>query len=476
MAFTVAKERAGSRSLASFTSYVISTRRPLLIHDWDKEKQEYPAPILFGNMRAARTWMGVPLLVGDSVVGVISVQAYHPNAYLPEEEQLVATVAEQVAVAIEKAWLFEAEQTSRQELAALYDLSRDLTDILDVDATLHLIARRAVETIHVSFARVVLCEGADFIVRAAYPERILDRSLAVGRHDPVRLNPIGQRAMDKNAPLVITAASQDLQPQEREAWLLDVARTVCLVPMRLGDRALGLLMLGEVRREEREPFTTKKIRLAHGVADQAASALHRAILRDKSQRDAAELAQAYEATIEGWSRALDQRDKETEGHTQRVATAALRLAKAVGMTADELVHLRRGALLHDIGKMAIPDRILLKPGPLTPAEWDIMRKHPVYAYDLLSPISYLRRALDIPYCHHEKWDGTGYPRGLKGEQIPLAARVFAIVDVWDALRSDRPYRAAWSEPAVRKHLAGLGGTHFDPQVLAAFMRIVDETP
>ena len=154
----------------------------------------------------------------------------------------------------------------------------------------------------------------------------------------------------------------------------------------------------------------------------------------------------------------------------------LRLAREFKMSDAELVHLRRGALLHDIGKMGVPDSILLKPGALSDDEWTLMRRHPVYAYDLLSSIGFLRPALPIPHSHHEKWDGTGYPRGLKGEQIPLAARIFAIVDVWDALRSDRPYRAAWPEDKVRAHIQSLAGSHFDPQVVAAFLRLLDERP
>src|SRR5581483_1480327 len=177
-------------------------------------------------------------------------------------------------------------------------------------------------------------------------------------------------------------------------------------------------------------------------------------------------------TIEGWSRAMDLRDKETEGHTQRVTEMTLRLARAFGVSDEQLVHIQRGALLHDIGKMGIPDSILLKPEALTDEEWAIMRQHPVYAYELLSPIAYLRPALDIPYCHHEKWDGSGYPRGLKGEQIPLAARLFAIVDVWDALRSDRPYRKAWTLERVCDHLHSLRGTHFQPEVVDAFLEMI----
>ena len=185
-----------------------------------------------------------------------------------------------------------------------------------------------------------------------------------------------------------------------------------------------------------------------------------------------ELAQAYDGTIEGWSRALDLRDHETEGHSQRVTEMTVTLARAFGMSEEELVHVRRGALLHDIGKMGVPDSILLKPGPLTEEEWVVMRRHPVYAYEMLSEVSFVRPALEIPHCHHEKWDGTGYPRGLAGDNIPLAARLFAVVDVWDALRSDRPYRSAWPIEKTRDHIASLAGTHFDPQAVAVFLNHV----
>jgi PAS domain S-box-containing protein/putative nucleotidyltransferase with HDIG domain len=181
---------------------------------------------------------------------------------------------------------------------------------------------------------------------------------------------------------------------------------------------------------------------------------------------------AYDATIEGWSRALDYRDHETEGHSQRVTELTLRLARAVGMCEEELIHVRRGALLHDIGKMAVPDSVLLKPGPLDDAEWEIMRRHPSYAHEMLAPVAFLRPALEIPYCHHEKWDGTGYPQCLRGEQIPLAARLFAVVDVWDALRSDRPYRRAWERERVLDHIRGLSETHFDPQAVEAFLTLM----
>jgi len=185
-----------------------------------------------------------------------------------------------------------------------------------------------------------------------------------------------------------------------------------------------------------------------------------------------QLLSAYDETIEGWSRAMDLRDKETEGHSQRVTDLTMKLASTFGISKEEMVHVRRGALLHDMGKLGIPDSILLKSSQLTDEEWAFMRQHPQLAYDMLYPIEYLRPTLDIPYCHHEKWDGTGYPRGLQGEQIPLVARIFAVVDVWDALTSDRPYRKAWEQEKVFKHIKEQSGKHFDPLVVNAFLEII----
>jgi hypothetical protein len=190
----------------------------------------------------------------------------------------------------------------------------------------------------------------------------------------------------------------------------------------------------------------------------------------------AELSRAYEATIEGWARALDLRDKETEGHSRRVTEMTMALARTMGFGPKELEHVRRGALLHDIGKMGIPDSILLKPGPLTDEERAIMQRHPLYAFDWLSPITFLHPALDIPYCHHERWDGTGYPRGLAGDDIPLAARIFAAVDIWDALSNDRPYRGAWPPEQTVAHIRSLAGSHLEPRVVDAFLQVILSEP
>jgi len=238
---------------------------------------------------------------------------------------------------------------------------------------------------------------------------------------------------------------------------------------------LPLISKGEIK-GVLEMFTHNPLTVDEGwqdfaetLASQAAVAIEQMNYFEGMQRANFELRMAYDATLEGWSKALDLRGNETQGHFQEVAEIAARLARTMGMAPQDIVHLRRGALLHDIGEMSIPDAILLKPGPLTDEEMAIMRQHPSTAYEFLSDIVYLRPAVDIPYCHHEHWDGSGYPRGLKGKRIPWAARIFAVVDAWYALTSDRSYRAALPEAKAREILLSLAGVHYDPSVVDAFL-------
>ncbi len=188
---------------------------------------------------------------------------------------------------------------------------------------------------------------------------------------------------------------------------------------------------------------------------------------------AARMERFCDATIEGWARMLELRDHETEGHSRRVADLAMRVARTMGLDDASLIHVRRGALLHDIGKIAVPDAILGKDGPLDEAEWLVMRRHPELARRMLEPIGFLLPALAIPTGHHERWDGTGYPQGLKGEEIPISARIFAVADIFDALSHDRPYRLAWPADRVIEHIISLSGTHLDPKVVDAFRSIFD---
>jgi PAS domain S-box-containing protein len=241
------------------------------------------------------------------------------------------------------------------------------------------------------------------------------------------------------------------------------------VPLVVKGKVRGIL---EVYKREKINPDRDWVEFLEALAAQASIAVDNKSLFENLQRSNQELAQAYDATLEGWSKTLELRDQDTEGHTRRVTELTLRLASAMGVRGDELVHVRRGALLHDIGKVGIPDSILTKPGPLTEEEWQIMRQHPVYAYELLSPVEFLVEALNIPYCHHERWDGTGYPRGLIGEDIPLDARIFAVVDVWDALLSIRPYRKAWSREKAVAYIIEQAGRQFDPMVVDAFLKLI----
>jgi putative nucleotidyltransferase with HDIG domain len=197
-------------------------------------------------------------------------------------------------------------------------------------------------------------------------------------------------------------------------------------------------------------------------------------LFEKTRAQAIELKHAYNSTLEGWALALEIRDKETQGHSVRIANLAVKLARRMGVPEDQMENLRRGALLHDIGKLGVPDTILLKQGKLTGDDWTIMQKHPTYAYEMLSQIKDFKDSIDIPFCHHEWWDGSGYPRGLEGEEIPVAARIFSIIDVWDALTSDRPYRPAWKKKEAMAHIINQAGTHFDPNVVNEFVQMIME--
>jgi putative nucleotidyltransferase with HDIG domain len=278
------------------------------------------------------------------------------------------------------------------------------------------------------------------------------------------------RAAQEREVVIIQDLDRNLGGLQRSADLAREGFTTYIgVPLLARGQIQGVL---EIFHRDRLNLDPEKFDFLKMLAGPAAIAVDNARLVESLQDSNAELMMAYDEAIEGWSRAMDLRDEETEGHTLRVTELTLRLANSLGISTEEMVHIRRGALLHDIGKIGVPDNILRKPGKLTDDEWAVMRRHPQFAYDMLAPIIYLRKSLDIPYCHHERWDGTGYPRGLDGNQIPLAARIFAVADVWDALTSDRPYRKAWPEKKALDHIREQSGKHFDPRSVEAFLGIM----
>ncbi|MFH1079918.1 MAG: PAS domain S-box protein [Pseudomonadota bacterium] len=366
------------------------------------------------------------------------------------------------------------EQLKRQidRLAALRAIDMAITGSLDIRVTFNIFLEHVVACLGVDAADVLVLDShlynkLTFVAGRGFRTdalRYTNLSLGAG---------YAGRVAQERKTIFIPDLEKEAQDLLKKSPVLRSENfvTYCGAPLIAKGQLKGVLEI--FNRTPIEP-SQEWLDFLEALATQAAIAIDNAKLFDDLQKSNLDLIQAYDNTLEGWSRALDLRDKETEGHSQRVMEMTLRLAGQMGMRDSELVHVRRGALLHDIGKMGIPDGILLKPGQLNDEEWEIMRKHPVYAYELLSPISHLRPALDIPYCHHEKWDGTGYPRGLKGEQIPLAARIFAIVDIWDALSSDRPYRPAWPEEKVREHIKEQTGKHFDPKVVEAFLELLNE--
>ena len=444
---------------------VIGQGRPLVSREFKHD------PTTRETVRAQipEGWGGacIPIQAVDQIVGALFVSVQLPRELSPAEVHLLTTITEMAGNAIQRTRLHEETRLRLQQLAALHEIDQAITANFDVHLTFDAVLKQVITQLDVDAAAILLLNPHTQSLEYGSGQGFRSKAITRAR---LRLGEgIAGRAALEHRVIGVSNRSDSLDLSDQSPFLADENFVAFFaVPLIVKGQVKGVLDVFQ-----RRPFepTAEWLGFLETLAGQAAIALDNAELFSGLQRSNADLVLAYDTTIEGWSRALDLRDKETEGHTQRVTEMTIRLARTMGFSDADLVHIRRGGLLHDIGKMGIPDSILLKHGPLTEDEWAIMRQHPVYAYELLSPIAYLKSALDIPYCHHEKWDGTGYPRGLKGEQIPLAARIFAVVDVWDALLSDRPYRAAWMREQVLDHIRTLSGTHFDPQVVEQFLRL-----
>ncbi len=364
----------------------------------------------------------------------------------------------------------EQVQHQIKKLSGLRSIDMAISSSLDLNITLNIFVAEAVKQLDVDAANVLLLNSSANLLE--YAASLGFRTSAL-KHSHVRLGEgyAGTAAIE-NRIISVPNLKREVTGF-RILKLLEVEDfvTYYAVPLVAKGHVIGVLEL--FHRSSLEP-DEEWFEFVAALALQAAIAIDNNSLFYNLERSKMDLFLAYDRTIEGWSLALDYRDKETAGHSQRVTELTLRIARELGMNEEELVHVRRGALLHDIGKMGIPDSILLKAGTLTDEEWNIMRLHPVYSQDFLYPVVYLRPAIDIPYCHHEKWDGSGYPRGLKGEQIPRSARIFTVVDVWDALRTDRRYRPAWTEEKTIEYIRSLSGIQFDPEVVEAFLRTIAE--
>jgi len=363
----------------------------------------------------------------------------------------------------------ESIRTQLTRLAALRAIDIAITGNLDSRVSLNVVLEQTTEQLGMDAAAILLLNPHTQMLRYAAGRGFRNRAI---EHSHVRVGEgLSGKAMLERQVVHVHEPSRTSEFTRAAAIEGEGFVEYYGAPLVARGHLLGVLeVFHRAPHQASEEWRT----FLETLAGQAAIAVDNAQLFQDLQRSNRELSQAYDATIAGWSSALDLRDKETEGHTQRVTELTERLARAAGIPEAELVDVRRGSLLHDIGKLGVPDAILHKPGPLNEDEWKVMRRHPLLAFEMLAPITFLRQALDIPYCHHERWDGTGYPRGLKGEQIPLAARLFAVVDAWDALTSDRPYRPAWSRAKVIKHIRALAGTQFDPNAVDIFIRVIAE--
>ncbi len=386
------------------------------------------------------------------------------SAYPLEEDQLIFVVARDVTA---RKLAEENIERHLERLAALRQIDQTIATTFDLHLVLNVLVEQAARQLQVDTADILLFNPQALI---------LEHGASYGVH---------AHALQPNR-LSIAQGYAGRAVRERQIIHVSnilISNSSLARSLRLGDEmvvayyGVPLLAKGEVKgvleifHRAALELDSEWLDFLQTLAGEAAIAIDNARLFEGLQRSNFDLAFAYDATVEGLSRVLDLRDKETEGHSQRVTDLTMKLARALGMSEEAIVHVRRGALLHDIGKMGVPDNILFKPGPLTDAEWVVMRQHPVLAYQMLSPIAYLRPSLDIPYRHHEKWDGTGYPHGLKGDSIPLAARIFAVVDVWDALNSDRPYRPKWPVTKVEDYIREQTGLQFDPKVVERFWTI-----
>ncbi len=457
--------RTFEKSESGLIGWVIQQRKPFLSRDLSTDI--LPVESLSIG-KPARSWLGVPLIAKGRVVGGLSVQAFTSNVFNENHQRLLESLAAQLASAVDNVQLTEKSQRQIERLKALHDLDQVINSSLDLQVTLNILLDQVIEKLQVDAVAVLLLNPKSNKLEHSASRGFRTRTIEHYTQD-MEEGLSGKAAMERH--LVQTLNLAEVEDDLAYTNLMQEENFVSYynIPLIAKGQVKGMLDIFN-----RSPLNPNQewYNFLETLGGQAAIAIDNTSLLEDLHRSNVELTQAYDTTLEGWSKALDLRDKETEDHTQRVVEMTLQIAQVLGIHEEELIHIRRGALLHDIGKMGIPDSILLKSDSLTDDEWEIMHRHPVYSFEMLYPIAHLRPALDIPYCHHERWDGTGYPRNLKGEEIPLAGRIFAVVDVWDALTSDRPYQKAWTTKKALDYIRSLRGKYFDPQIVDIFMTLV----
>jgi response regulator RpfG family c-di-GMP phosphodiesterase len=459
----------------SASGLIARTGQPYLNNAVAAEPGVYRADVAGGVQAVA----GVPLVAHRHVAGVLWIG--RDTAVTAQELRVLGAIGDLAASALQRSALYEDAQRRVQRLSALHTIDLTIAASMDYRLPLQMVLQQGMQQLGADAAMAWVLNSQTRMLHSVMEFGFTRQANGQPRHgDSVRLGSglTGRAAVERD--VVVLEIGPDLALpatgladgwQERRL-VAEGIRFYCGIPMVAKGQVMGVLELLFRRPFRRDEEWNE---FAETLAGQAAIAIDNAELFERLQRTNFELVLAYDTTLEGWARALELRDRETNGHTRRVAEMTIRLARAIGMRDDELVHVKRGALLHDIGKMAMPDSILLKRGALSDEEWVTMRQHPIFARELLEPVRFLRPAMDIPYGHHERWDGTGYPRGLRGDEIPLAARVFAVVDVWDALHSERPYHPAWPDAEVREYIRVQSGKHFDPRVVDVFLDLISQS-
>ena len=447
---------------------VAKTRQPLVVDDYQKWVGHVPEY----NAVKLNAAIEVPMIYHGDLVGTLGVGEVSSTRHFSENDvRLLSLFASLASAAVQNARLFSQTNIRLQHLSALRAIDMAISSSFDIHITLSILLDQVTKQLDVDAADVLILNQASQTLRFAAGQGFRTQAL---KHTDLRLGDgyAGQAVRDRQV-IVIRDLTRNLGELTRSTeFSQEGFMTYIGVPLIAKGQVKGVM---EILHREPMDLDPEQRAFVDMLGSQAAIAIDGSLIYENLQSTNAELIMAYDETIEGWAQAMDLRDKETEGHSLRVAEMAVRLAENLDTNLEDLIHIRRGALLHDIGKLGIPDEILLKAGPLTEEEWVSMRNHPEFANHMLAPIRYLRAAKEIPYCHHEKWNGTGYPRNLKGEQIPMAARIFAVVDVFDALTSDRPYRKAWSKEKALEHIRTSAGSHFDPQVVEAFLKLSQES-
>ncbi len=454
---------------SSLSLEVLTKARPYGTNEAEQE----PRLSLYMVKGETSAMVCVPLITQEQAVGVL--WAGRRAAMGELEVHLLSAIGNIAANAIHRVTLHEQTEQQLRYLAALRTIDAAISGSIDLRLTLRVLLDQVTAQLRVHAADVLLLETRSQTLYYAEGRGFLSAALR-DTHLHIGRGHAGRAALERRIVGVpnLAEAPDDLTRTRLLAG--EKFEAYYAAPLIAKGQVKGIL---EVFHRAPLAASSEWLDFLETLASQAAIAIDNATLFEEQQRSNVELhhvnielALALDGLLEKWSQALDDRNREVKGHTQRLTTLALQVAGALGVSEDELVQLRRGGLLHDVGEMFIPDEILFKPGPLTDEELKQVRYHPLRAYELLAPVAFLRPALDIPYGHHEKWDGSGYPQGLQGEHIPLAARIFSVVDVWCALRSDRVYRRAWSAEMSNDYLRAQAGRHFDPRVTGAFLEIV----